>query len=383
MRFELDIDYSPDEMAASRARMQARAERRYVDRVPVNYCVVPRYFAPIFGVPYLDLFGDVETHYYWLLQFAKYQIENIPCDYMTGTTLYIHPYFDNAVPPSAQGAEIGWTEGSPPRALAAIHTPDQMEAFQVAEPDAGLRGTVIDWWQQMKTLVAQTRLTFGNTEGHVDVGCLSTGGLSAHMLAVDLVGEPFYWWMLEYPEACHRFLAKITQGEIEAEHLMRRIDPRLRGGYGLAEDSAQIISPALFRAFCLPYTARMFDAFGAELANGRAIHICGESRHLHAVLRDELHMSAFDIFGYMVPPQEAAANLGYSCLLWGNINPMLMKDGSPEQVYAAARECLEAMAPCGGYMVGDGANVCPGTPLASFEAIMRAAEDYGLPQDHP
>jgi hypothetical protein len=39
---------------------------------------------------------------------------------------------------------------------------------------------------------------------------------------------------------------------------------------------------------------------------------------------------------------------------------------------------LEAMAPCGGFMLGDGANVCPGTPLASFHAIMQAAEEYGL-----
>ena len=56
---------------------------------------------------------------------------------------------------------------------------------------------------------------------------------------------------------------------------------------------------------------------------------------------------------------------------------MLMKDGSREEVKQAARECLEAMAPCGGFMLGDGANVCPGTPLESFRAIMEAAEEYG------
>lgn len=380
MCFELDIDYSPDEMAASRARMQARAERRYVDRVPVNYCVVPRYFAPIFRVPYLDLFRDVETHYYWLLQFAKYQIENIPSDACTGPTLSIHPYFDNAVPPSAQGAEIGWTEGSPPRAQPVIHTLEQMEAFQVAAPDAGLRATVIDWWRRMHDLAAQTRVTFAGHEGRVEIGCLGTGGLSPHMLAIDLVGEPFYWWMLEYPEACHRFLARITQGEIEAERLMRRIDPRPRGDwYALAEDSAQIMSPALFRQFCLPYTSSMFDIFGGGLRFGRGIHMCGDSTHLHSVLRDELRMTSFDIFGYLVPPRVAAANLGASCLLWGNIDPMLMRNGAPDEVYAAARECLEAMAPCGGYMLGDGANVCPDTPLASFRAIMQAAQDYGAP----
>jgi hypothetical protein len=36
------------------------------------------------------------------------------------------------------------------------------------------------------------------------------------------------------------------------------------------------------------------------------------------------------------------------------------------------------MAPYGGLLLGDGANVCPGTPLASFQAVMEAAEEFGM-----
>ena len=163
---------------------------------------------------------------------------------------------------------------------------------------------------------------------------------------------------------------------------MRRIDPRPRGDYYvLAEDSAQIMSPALFRQFCVPYTGAMFDRFGAGCKFGRGIHMCGDSTHLHHALVKDLKMTHFDIFGYLVPPKVAAANLGRKgILLWGNIDPMLMQNGAPAEVKAAAQECLEAMAPCGGFMLGDGANVCPGTPLASFQAIMEAAEEYGLGQ---
>ena len=65
--------------------------------------------------------------------------------------------------------------------------------------------------------------------------------------------------------------------------------------------------------------------------------------------------------------------------LWGNISPMLMLNGTREQVKQAALEALEAMAPCGGFMLGDGANVCPGTPLASLAALTEACEEFGLP----
>ena len=81
---------------------------------------------------------------------------------------------------------------------------------------------------------------------------------------------------------------------------------------------------------------------------------------------------------FFVPPEVAAANLGGNTLLWGNINPMLMLEGTRQEVKQAAWNCIEAMGPCGGFMLGDGANVCPGTPLQSFQAIMEAAEEFGL-----
>lgn len=375
MRFEIGIDYPVEKMVQSRARLTARSAFRVVDRVPVNYCVVPRFFAPIFGLRYIDYFKDAETQFYWQLQFAKYHIEQIPSDFCTQPVITVLPYFDNAIPPTALGAEVGWTDDEPIRAIPTIHSIEQMERFEVRKLDAGLRGTAIDWWLQMREYAAKTKVTFNGVEGRVEVAPLALGGLSPHMLAVDLCGENFYWWMKEYPQACHTFLQKITQAEMEAELFTRRIDPRPRGTiFGQAEDSAQIMSAEMFKEFCVPYTNQMFDKFGQ---GGRAVHMCGQSTHLHQVLKRDMKMTQFDIFGYLVPPRIAAANLGADTLLWGNLNPMLMKDGKPADVKQAAWECLEAMAPYGGFMLGDGANVCPGTPLESFHAIMAAAEEYG------
>lgn len=158
--------------------------------------------------------------------------------------LRVAPYFDNVVPPSGQGGEVAWNDNGPPRALPVIHSVVQMERFEVARPDAGLRGKVVEWWRTMKDLAAQTKVTFNGKEGRVQAG-FGVGGLNPHMIAIDLVGESFYWWTLEYPEACHRFLAKITQGEIEAEEHARRVQglPPTGDAYGIAEDSAQIMSP--------------------------------------------------------------------------------------------------------------------------------------------
>jgi uroporphyrinogen-III decarboxylase len=158
------------------------------------------------------------------------------------------------------------------------------------------------------------------------------------------------------------------------------IDDRPRGGFGMAEDTAQAMSPHMFKEFCVPYTGELFDTFGRRFQNGRALHMCGQSTHLHHVLVEDLHISSFDIFGYLVDPRVAARNLGGRMYLWGNINPMLMLNGTREQVRQAALAALEAMAPCGGFMLGDGANVCPGTPLANLAALIEASEEFGLPE---
>jgi hypothetical protein len=380
MRFELNIDYPVERMEQNRRRLEARAEFGYVDRVPVGFCLVPRYFAPVFKLPYSALFTSVEEHYHWQLQFLKYRIETIPEDMVcTGPAVCVAPYFDNVLDSAAFGAEVVWPENETLHCRPVIHSVDEMAAWPMPAPGTGLWRTAQDWWQEMHGLAQETRLTFNGVAGHVEIGVLGLSGLSPHMIAIDLVGHEFYAWQLECPDLCHAFLRRITDAMIAAMRHFRDVDPRPWGGYGLADDTATVMSPAQFREFCVPYTGRLFDTFGAGFRFGRGLHMCGQSTHLHQALIEDLRITSFDLFGYMVEPEVAARNLGGKVLLWGNINPMLMLNGTRAQVKQAARVALEAMAPCGGLLLGDGANVCPGTPVENLAALTEAAEEYGLP----
>jgi len=380
MRFSLDIDYPFEKMEASRKRLEARAQFAYVDRVPVGFCLVARYFAPLFGMRYCDFFTDADSQFYWQLQFAKYRIENIPEDtFCTGPAIYVYPYFDNVIEADAMGAEIIWPENETLQSQPTIRTVEEMERFEIPPPTSGLWGRVAEWWLRMKELAAETRITFNGQEARVEMGQLGISGIGPHMTAVDLVGTDFYWWQVEYPEACHRFLDKITTAMIQADQHFRTIDPRPRGGLGLAEDTTTIMSTDSFREFVLPYDLRLYETLGT-VGGYRGMHMCGDSAHLHQALVEELNITNFEIFGYVVPPQVAASNLGGKVALWGNINPMLMLKGSKSEVKADAMAALQAMAPCGGFLLGDGANVCPGTPVENLAALTEAAEEYGKPQ---
>ena len=129
MRFEINIDYPIEQMDASRRRMEASAAYEYVDRVPVGFCLVPRYFTPIFGIPYNAIFTSADDQWYWQLQFLKWRIENVPEDMVCcGPGLGVGPYFDNVLDSAAMGAEVAWPENETLHALPTIHTPEAMNA---------------------------------------------------------------------------------------------------------------------------------------------------------------------------------------------------------------------------------------------------------------
>jgi uroporphyrinogen-III decarboxylase len=379
MRFSVAIDYPPERMEQSRNRMEARADFRYVDRVPVAFCVVPRYFAPLYGISYSEFFRDAETQFRWQLEFAKCRLENIAEDVCQSPIISVAPYFDNVVNASAFGAEIGWGNDETPRARPTIKHPDDVDRLEVPEPTSGLWGKALAWRAEMVELARDTSVTIGGLEGRVEVCPPAIGGEGPHMVAIDLVGEDFYWWMIECPRVCHKLLDKITRGMMRAEDYFRSIDARPRGGYGIAEDSAQVMSERLFREFCVPYDNALYDRFGAGLRDGRGMHMCGNSTHLLTSLKRDARISSFNVFGYMVDPTVVADQLGDGVYLWGNIDPMLMLNGTPAEVKVAARRCLRALAPRGGFMLGDGANICPGTPYANLAAVTEASVEYGLP----
>ena len=381
MRYEIDIGYPAEEMEKSRRRLEAAAGGVRLDRVPIIFCIVPRYFADAMGVRYGDIFKDADTQYEFLLHSAKYLAENIESDMTSSPVVHMHPYFDNVTAASHFGGHIEWPENETLQAVPVIDTIDKMKAFEIPDPEAGLYGTVIKWHARMKELAGETKLSFcGKEEGRVAVSPLNLMALGPHMVAIDLVGTDFYWWCVEEPELCKEFLQKITDGMIEAEQYIRKIDPRPNpyDAFGIAEDSSTIMSSEMFSEFVVPYDRQLYERFGQK---HRGMHMCGPSSHLHSALVDELGITSFDSFGYQVPPEYIAKSMGGRVRLLGNINPMLMLTGTEAQVRDEVVKTLEHLGPVPGYILSDGANICPKTPLENINAIAGGAYEYA--KTHP
>ncbi len=143
--------------------------------------------------------------------------------------------------------------------------------------------------------------------------------------------------------------------------------------FAWTDDLAVNLSAAMYRDLVLPEEQRLRYHFDGWLS----LHMCGKADHLLEIFRDDLEIHELQGFGYQVDLDRIAEVMGGKVVLLGNIDPMLIHSGTPEQVRQATRNAIEKLAPYRGYIVQDGNNIPPGAPLENINAMMEAAEIYG------
>jgi len=143
--------------------------------------------------------------------------------------------------------------------------------------------------------------------------------------------------------------------------------------FSWTDDLAVSLSADSYRELVLPFEKELRFHF-----DGRAsLHMCGRSDHLLDIFADDLRIHEYQGFGYEVDLIRIARVMGGRVVLLGNVNPMLIRSGTAAQVREATRRVIEVLAPLRGFIVQDGNNIPPGSPLENINAMMEAAEMYG------
>ena len=214
---------------------------------------------------------------------------------------------------------------------------------------------------------------------HARVGdevCIRVPGTGPFSVASSLVGVERF--LLE--------MALIQSGRNEThraavEHLLD-LTTRTLIAFGLAElqagahliqcgdslASTNVISPEMYRIWVLPRQQQVFQAW-KQAGALTALHICGDNtRTLDLFAQTGADIIAID---HAVDLALAKQKIGGRACLIGNLDPVaVMLQGTAGQVESAARGCLEAAAPGGGYILGTGCEVPPDTPLENLQALI-------------
>jgi uroporphyrinogen-III decarboxylase len=267
-----------------------------------------------------------------------------------------------AAEPSAFGAKIIWHQDRPP-SIQAVHADvAQWAAVKQANPhEDGLMPFVLRLYAEVETRLQAEGLGIKMVAAR---GPLVTAGwlMGMNELMLSLVTEP---------AETARFLETITDTIIawlRAQLELLR-DPQ---GILLLDDIVGMISPASFDDFAGPYLRRIFEAFPGLI---RIYHNDTPCMHL----LERLAQTDFDVFNFSHESDiaEVKRQMGHRVALLGNVPPLdVMVRGSPSEVEAAARECLDKAAAGGGLILSCGGGVSPGTPAENIDALLRAARTW-------
>ncbi len=369
-----------DEIQRREARVAAARRFEMPDRVPVLPAIAYRYLLPRIGVPFRAYYADPEVMLRSQLLAQKWLMENIRTDAycITGAWTGAWTDFENTFEAGSLGCAVefpeddipwvgaGWVRGD--RDLARLEAMDFVHS--------GLNAKQVEYRAAMQRVAEDYPVRFLGGP----VFCPGERPSLTHTtdgpfgVAGDLMGQTeLFAAVHERPDFVRELLRIVTDKLIEYLDFCWAEEGLVARDLSWTDDLAAGLSAETWRELVLPEEKRLRFHF-----EGRAsLHMCGRTDHLLEIFRDDLEIDEFQGFGYQSSLQRVAEVLGGRVVLLGNVDPLLIHRGPPERIQEATRECIARLAPLKGYIVQDGANIPPGTPVEHINAMMGAAETWG------
>jgi uroporphyrinogen-III decarboxylase len=380
----IEIGVPVEEIEARRRRVEAARRFEEPDRVPVIPAIAHRFLVPQVGTKFRDYYSDPETMLRTQILAQKWLLENVRTDAhsITGPWVGAWTDFQNSFEAGSLGCEIIFPEDDIPWVGPGwVKTEADLRRLEAMDfVGTGLNAKQVAYRRAMIGLAEKYPVRFRG-------GSVFYPGLRASLtrtcdgpfgVAGDLMGKTeTFLAVVERPEFVRELLRIVTAKLIgyldfcaEEEGLPAPRD------LAWTDDPAVSLSADTYRDLVLPFERELRFHFDGRVS----FHMCGRSDHLLDIFAADLRVHEYQGFGYEVDLARIGKAMGGKVVLLGNVNPMLIHSGTPEQVREATRRVIEALAPFRGFIVQDGNNVPPGSPLANINAMMEAAELYGRPK---
>jgi uroporphyrinogen decarboxylase len=378
----IEIGVPWEEILARRARIETVRTLGTPDRVPVLPAIGYRYLLPSIGVPFHSYFSDPETMLRSQIQSQKWLMENICTDAysITGAWTGAWTDFENTFEAGSLGCAVHFPDDDIPWVGEGwVRREDDLRRLENMDFVHGMLNERQIHYRRAMIGVAErypVRFQGGPVFYPGRNPSLTHTSDGPFGVAGDLMGQTeIFLAVHEKPQFVAELLRIVTDKLIEYLDFCWEEEGLIERDLSWTDDLAVGLSAESYRQLVLPEEKRLRFHF-----SGRAsLHMCGRTDHLLEIFRDELSIDEFQGFGYQVDLEKVARIMGGRVILLGNVNPFVVHQGPPERIREATRTCLEKLAPLKGYIVQDGANIPPGTPVENINAMMEAAVAYGCP----
>jgi uroporphyrinogen-III decarboxylase len=138
----------------------------------------------------------------------------------------------------------------------------------------------------------------------------------------------------------------------------------------MAASKGPMISPELFREFCLPSVKERIGKV-RSLGQQAILHNCGNNR----VLMDQFVEAGLQCYQSLqsIPDMELGGlkrDFGDHLTFWGGISLEVLITGGPDDCRKNIRHAMETGAPGGGFILGPSHSIACGTPYDNFMAVL-------------
>jgi MtaA/CmuA family methyltransferase len=198
-------------------------------------------------------------------------------------------------------------------------------------------------------------------EGWIEGPCAEASDLRGiNRLMTDFIDDPDF--VVDLFEFCVEMGLRFARAQIEAGADV----------IGVGDAAASLVGPRIYERYVWPYEKRLMDGI-LEMGGRVRLHICGNTTKILAGI-GRLGVAIVDLDS-LARVDDGRAAMGPDQVLLGNIDPVrVLRDGTPETVYAAMAECHRQAGPR--YIAGAGCEVTRDTSPANMDAMRRYAREH-------
>ncbi|HEY3269193.1 MAG TPA: uroporphyrinogen decarboxylase family protein [Armatimonadota bacterium] len=381
-----DLDFAAHNEDAKAAWAAFRAGRP--TRTPVIVGTTTRFFmehpdANPGGLTFRAYTEDPDAMFDAQLRFQRWRGFNILQDAELGLGLpdrwQVSVDFQNYWEPAWFGCPVEYIEGNVPDTRPFFgDRPERVMEAGIPDPYGGILARGLEYHERFVERAANETYLGRPIEVLPPwYGCGYNGPMT---LACALFGPDWTCMaMAAEPERLEAILTFLADATIQRMETWRRRCgvPIPEEGVGGMDDSIAMISVPMFKAAILPHLARIYNHFGTP--GPRSIHCCGDATRHFPTLQRELNIQTFDT-GFPVDFGALRKALGPGAAIQGGPHVELLRSSSPDEVYQETARILQSGILEGGmFILREGNNLAPGTPLENTEAMYRAGREFGLP----
>jgi MtaA/CmuA family methyltransferase len=263
------------------------------------------------------------------------------------------------------GATIRYYPDQPPavdEVNALLTDKGKLRTLRVPEPSSAARmSDRVQALELFKQQVGDDKFI----EGWVEGPCAEASDLRGiNRLMVDFIDDPGF--VVDLFEFSVELGLRFARAQIEAGADV----------IGVGDAAASLVGPRIYDKYVWPYEKKLMD--GIHAMGGRVrLHICGNTTKILGDM-GRLGVAIVDLDS-LARVDAGRAAMGSQQVLLGNIDPVrVLRDGTPESVYAAMAACHRQAGPR--YIAGAGCEVPRDTAAENMDAMRRYAREH-KPED--